>query len=235
VAVAPLTPPLATTPAAEPDWIRDHPVVQKALEFLGTAVAFSLRPAAFTREWLDGTRQATNPLSLIAASLTLVATLRVSLGAGQAESGPATGWWGTLAGTAVPYLYSMWIGLLIHAFSGGFRRDRPRLRTTVALMLFASGGPLTLGRMLVEGTAAAFRAFGAPVMVHDGLLGITADQHPVARGVTLAIAALATLFCLRAVVISVAVAHRMRAWVVALATVAAITVGDEVYGFVTRR
>src|SRR5262245_56682824 len=132
---------------AEPDWIRAHPLIRQALEFLRTAVDFTVRPGPFTREWLAGTREATNPLSMVALSLTAVASLRAGLGVSAETAGAASGWWKTLALSALPYLHYVVVGALLHALAGGFRADRPRLRTTVALMLFTAGGPVTAARL----------------------------------------------------------------------------------------
>ena len=220
----------APSAPAEPDWIRSHPLVRQGREFLRTAAACTVQPSAFTREWLAGTREATNPLSMVALSLAAVATLRSWLGVSAVSIRPAEGWWQTLGWTALPYLHYLLVGALLHAFVLGFKDHRPRLRTTVALMLFTAGGPVTAARLVGDGCIAILRAQGVPVSAMGDLDLVGAQAHPIYVGVVVALSIASQLIILRSLVVSVATAHQLRAWKVLVATLAALVVAGLIYG-----
>jgi len=202
----------ATPAPAEPDWIRSHPLIRQGLELLRTAAAYTVHPSAFAREWLAGTREATNPLSMVALSLAAVATLRSGLGISAVSTRPAEGWWQTLGWTALPYLHYLLVGALLHALILGFKDHRPRLRTTVALMLFTAGGPVTAARLLGDGCIAILRTQGVLVTAMGDLDLAGAQVHPISVGVVVALSIASQLIILRSLVVSVATAHQLRAW-----------------------
>jgi hypothetical protein len=138
----------------DPDWLRHE--LRAALAvlagFFRTASAFTRRPRAFAADFAAGAGGAQNPITFLATSGTLVTAVHIItdtvLGNEQRSSladeiGKALG----------PYLYFVALGALIHALLR-IRSPRP-LRSSVAIALFAGGGPAAaLGMfLLVLGTA----------------------------------------------------------------------------------
>lgn len=224
---------------SDPDWLSTHRLVQDAKLYLDTVLAFSFRPRRFAREWAEGKREAMNPLTMVALASGALATIRAATGASVAQGQAARSFWMTLAFTALPYLHYVLMGAVIHALIGGFRAGRPRLRSTVAMMLYAGSGPYTVISAVVAVAGGAFKLAGWIPPDHDVQLHTgpqeSASLHLAGSGLAsmailgvVAGAALGVL--LVSMTLSVAALHRVRIWKVALTLVAAFFATGLLYG-----
>lgn len=132
--VAPAPPP----PDSDgPPWIRDALAVaaEEARRFLGTAAGFMRRPGRFSAAWLAGDEPALNPLGFVATALGISGAAGALL-----PQHDASRVFGAIASAVLPYCYYAAIGIASHPLLrlGGSTR---RLRASVAVALFAGGGP----------------------------------------------------------------------------------------------
>jgi hypothetical protein len=102
--------------------------------FVDTAHGFARAPASFSADWAAGRREALNPLGFMATALG-IAGLAAALAPGS-EGGILS----QIARAILPYAYYVALGLVAHPLlrlAGG----RTGLRATLAISLFAGGGP----------------------------------------------------------------------------------------------
>jgi hypothetical protein len=103
--------------------------------FVSTAVGFMRQPERFSADWLAGRQRALNPLGFVATALGISGAASILL---PHDNG--SGVLDTLALSTLPYCYYASIGIVCHPLLrlGGSTR---RLRASVAVALFAGGGP----------------------------------------------------------------------------------------------
>ena len=134
--------PNASPPLSDdgPDWVREslRVAADELRRFVATALAFTLRPARFSAAWLAGETTALNPLGFVATAIAVSGAAAALLaGGGNAGGG---GLWDLLTGAVAPYAYYIALGALCHPIMRWFG-SRRRLRASVAVALFAGGGP----------------------------------------------------------------------------------------------
>ena len=149
-------------PLEEPRWIAEAlgAALHEARLYLETVFAFTLHPRVFAREWVAGTRRAMNPFGVLATSAALMGALgqvaeRLIL---RRDSDPSP-LWKDLLYTVTPYAYYAALGAMAHLLlrlSGPTRR----LQSTVAMALFAGGGPATMVSLLILGLRAFYQPTG---------------------------------------------------------------------------
>jgi hypothetical protein len=180
--------------------------------YLRTALAVSLRPAAFAAEWREGTRDALNPLAFLATALAFSSppTLAVSHFAGLQEQGGSL-WDAFLADQVAPYVQYVLLGIFAHGFLrllGGSQR----LLATVAIALFVAGGP-----------AMAIDLLTLPLDVTLGHVAASAESASNFALQVLTVASIAGANLAFFVIFALGLAglHRLRWWRPALALLAA--------------
>lgn len=108
------------------------------VRFVATALQFSRHPGRFGTAWVAGQTQALNPIGYLSTSLAVSAAASALASAllGTHDSGL----WATLANAMLPYTYHVVLGLVCHGVLRLGGSIRP-LRASVAIALFAGGGP----------------------------------------------------------------------------------------------
>ncbi len=154
-----------TTPptSAGPDWVRETIAVTRSeiRHFAATVNGFCRHPSRFSAAWMAGQTRALNPLGFLATALAISGTVG-SLVPGNDEGGIL----GNLAAATLPYAYYVLLGVLCHPLLRLAGSTRP-LRATVAISLFAGGGPGLLvalgGDLMVCLRVALFGAYKGSV------------------------------------------------------------------------
>src|SRR5438132_9210100 len=132
-----------------PDWIAEairNAKGELAL-FARTAIGFSLHPGRFAAGWVAGKERALNPLAFLATSAALLTGLRAVLAATYKVNAPDAGLVGQVADVLGPYAHYALLGVIAH---GVFRLtgSTARLRDSLAVALFAGGGPAAIAELL---------------------------------------------------------------------------------------
>jgi hypothetical protein len=187
----------------DPDWTREAltSITHEIIAFLTTARAITLHPARFATEWSNGTRRALNPLAF---ELNAIAVLGpwVTLWSRIIDpDAPATSLGWELVKASLPIAGHVVAMSVCHGFIrllGGARR----LRSTVAIAFYVSGGPLALGML-------ATRPISLWSVVHPNSVAISA----LAGGVNL------VAFCVMLAyqIAAQAALHRIARWRAAIA------------------
>jgi len=174
--------------------------------FFATARAFTLHPVRFATAFTDGRQQAMNPLAFLATSAGLLGGLRLLLRAatGAADASPSL--LSQILEALAPYLHYAALGCVAHLIFRATGSRRP-LRDSLAMALFAGGGPATLADVFTVLTATAFD------LAHPPLPGV---PPAAAQGIwLLLLIAMPTLtFSVfsAALASSLAAGHRARQW-----------------------
>src|SRR4051812_5122670 len=162
---------MAELPVAgdSPNWIREA-AANAAGElrlFFQTARDFTAHPIRFAVAFTEGRQRAMNPLAFLATSAALLGGLRLllrSLAGGADENLSLV----TQALDALaPYLHYAVLGSLAHAVFRLTGARRP-LRDSLAMALFAGGGPAALAEVLTALTALAFDLSHPPNAIARG-------------------------------------------------------------------
>jgi hypothetical protein len=137
----------------EPDWIRDAlaAFVGELRLFYNTAVGMTWRPRLFFAAWLARERRALNPVGFLATSVSVTAIFGrlLALALHDADEGQAS-LVSEVLDSLGPFVHYAAIGAECHLFLLAMCRSRPRLRSSLALALFAGGGPAMFARMVME-------------------------------------------------------------------------------------
>ena len=142
-------------PGSEPRWIRDAfaAAEHEARLYLKTAWTFTARPRRFAREWSSGALFAMNPFAFLATSAAAVGTATQLVSRLLARSDEPNPLWRELVFALTPYLYYAALGLVSHGLLRLTGKAR-RLTSTVAMALYAGGGPATLAALVLQGLTA---------------------------------------------------------------------------------
>jgi hypothetical protein len=150
---------------AEPRWIAEAARAgwHEALLYARTFAGATLRPGRFVRGWLAGER-AMNPFGFLATSAALLATSTSLLGHLLDRDEGGSSLLEELQQSLSPYVYYAALGLIVHGVlvATGSRR---KLSSSIAVALYAGGGPATLMTLLYVALAAVLRP-----KVHVGLV-----------------------------------------------------------------
>jgi hypothetical protein len=130
-------------------WLADawRVIRDDLIQYARTAVAVSLRPARFAAEWSQGQRRALNPVAFLGTALAVSTPIFLAFAhlAGQDQRGSL--WNAFLADQVAPYLQYAGLGLLAHGLLRLLGGRQPLLGT-LAIVLFAGGGPAMLVDLL---------------------------------------------------------------------------------------
>jgi hypothetical protein len=131
--------------ASEPDprWMVDaaRAVGRELGAYVATAWAVIASPRRFALAWSDGTRRALNPLAFLLNALAVLGPWRALWARLLDPNPPTTPLWWELGKPAVRVVSSAVGMALCHALVRLFGGRRP-LRTSLAMSLYISGGPL---------------------------------------------------------------------------------------------
>jgi hypothetical protein len=138
-----VVPPEAAAAAPAVDrWLADawRVIREDLIRYAQTALAMSLRPARFAADWGQGQRRALNPVAFLGTALAVSSPIFLAFGhfTGQDERGSL--WNAFLADQVAPYIQYAALGLLAHALLRLLGGRQPLL-ATLAIVLFAAGGP----------------------------------------------------------------------------------------------
>jgi hypothetical protein len=141
-----------------PQWIREaaHKVWAKSALFLRTAWDFTVRPGRFVTAWLEGSPAYQNPLGYFLTALGVLTAWKevlqrvfLSWLPQHAPVAPST-LSQELVSAAAPFVNYVLLGLVTHVL---LIRRRTPLRGSLAMALFAGGGPATaiglLGQIII--------------------------------------------------------------------------------------
>jgi len=125
-----------------PDWVREAVVAvrDEVVRFGATALHFTLHPQRFAASWYEGKTEALNPAAFLSTSLGVRAAVLVVSAWIRGLHGDDDSFWSTLGEATLPYVYYMVLGVLCHPVLRLCGSKRP-LRASVAVALFAGGGP----------------------------------------------------------------------------------------------
>ena len=145
------------SPGESPSWIRD--AVANGLGelrlFFATAKAFTFHPVRFAGAFIEGRQRAMNPLAFLATSAGLLGGLRLLLRAATASPDANLSLPGQLFEAVAPYLHYAALGCIAHLVFRATGSGRP-LRDSLAMALFAGGGPAAFADLFTLLTGAAF-------------------------------------------------------------------------------
>jgi hypothetical protein len=157
-----------------PDWVREALArsAEEARSFVLTGTLFTWRPGRFARDWANGQLRVLNPMGVLATGAGVLAVARLVLswllgrGGGGRED-----LLGSVRDALAPFAHYVVLGALCHLAlrTLGSRR---RLRDSLAMSLFAGGGPGVLSPLVVYAVGAALWAgTGRGDVIHNGLIG----------------------------------------------------------------
>lgn len=164
-----------------PRWITDglRQVQDELLFFFRTAAAITVHPRQFAREWATGQRRALNPLAFLATSLGFTSPLHFILQRiveHRHQEGPA---WVEMLEPFLPYGEFLLLGVLCHAVLRVSGAVQP-LRATVAISLFAGGGPAAAADVFTDLLCAVIISRGAEESLTAGSLQMLAAASIIA-------------------------------------------------------
>jgi hypothetical protein len=139
-----------TTDGTEPDWVSDAARLAwaEARHFVRTVAAFIRGPRRFAAAWAEGRGGAMHPLGYLLNALAVLLPYQVCWSHLSGDSSPAAPVWLELVRPAVYVAGNVVFAVVSHVLLllGGSRR---RLTSTVAMALYASGGPMTLASLMI--------------------------------------------------------------------------------------
>lgn len=144
-------------PGESPNWIREalaNAVAELRL-FFSTARDFTLHPIRFGAAFTEGRQRAMNPLAFLATSAALLGGLRLLLKTATGAPDENLSLPVQAVDALAPYLHYAALGCVAHAVFRLTGSMRP-LRDSLAMALFAGGGPAALAEVLTALTSAAF-------------------------------------------------------------------------------
>ena len=161
------------TPPVRRPWIREaaRTAANEARQLAATIAAFARHPFRFAEEWRAGTSAPMNPIGVVAGSAVVVGAMRQAamavLGAGDDR--------GLLASalTALgPYVHYAALALICHVVLRITTGRRVSLGDSIAIGLYAGGGPAAIAESLVWLVVIALglsRSAVSPVVIGVGL------------------------------------------------------------------
>src|SRR5215470_7547344 len=203
--------------ARSPDWIRDAAAraVDEIRAFLATGVAFLVEPGEFARDWAEGRSRAPNPFAILATGAGTLAAARLLIqaiaGRGAEQDG---GLLASIRDAVAPFVHAAFLGAICHAALRPFSRAGRSWRDSLAISLFAAGGPgvASVLSVYLVGTV-AWLACGRPEIVAGGFFAAL----PRSASVALQLVAMAAYVAFLGVfLLALRALHGVRLWQAAL-------------------
>ncbi len=212
------------------DWVRDAIArsVDEGRAFVATAWAFTSRPGRFAIDWTSGRSGALNPLGMLATGAAVLSAARALLELALGRGANPQGLLEAVRDAVAPFLHYMVLGILAHAVLRAIARSRRRLTDSLAMALFAGGGPGVASTVVVYVVGAVlWIAAGKPDVIHAGLLG---SLPAWAARPLLYVAYAAYALFLATLLWSLRALHGAAAWQAALALALAVFVVGIAFG-----
>lgn len=129
----------------DPPWPRDaaRAVGHEIATFATTLWAILSAPARFADDWASGRRAALNPLAFLLNGLAVIGPWRALWARLLDPNPPTTPLWFELLKPALPVTLSVSVTVLFHLLLLPLGARRP-LRSSLAIAMYVSGGPLIL-------------------------------------------------------------------------------------------
>ena len=180
------------TPPVRRDWIAEAALtaVREVRQLASTIFAFVRAPFRFAEEWKAGTSAPMNPIGVVAGSAVVVGALRQAAMAALGRDGDR-GLVGAALSALGPYIHFAALAVCCHLVLRLVTRRPVRIGDSIAIGLYAGGGPAAIAESLVWLVVIAIRVAGGEVS--SGALSIGLGVAFSAFCMTLAIA-LAGLF-----------------------------------------
>ena len=192
----------------------------EARAFVATGLRFTFQPARFGRAWIDGRSDAPNPLGVLATGAATLAASRAALDVVLGRAAQAQGLWQTLLEAVAPFAHYLALATVAHLILALLVRGRQRYTDSVAMALYAGGGPGVLAPIVVYVVGAAlWFASGRPAVIQHGLLGSL--PFPAAHALLWVSYAGYALF-LWTLLLALQAVHRAALWQAALALALAV-------------
>jgi hypothetical protein len=197
------------TSEPDPPWLRDaaRAVGRELAAFAATLWAIVSSPARFADDWAAGRRRALNPLAFMLNALAVIGPWRALWARLVDPNPPTTPLWFEAAKPILPVVMNVTVTALFHLLLRPLGARRP-LRSSLAMALYVSGGPLAILNFLV-----------APLVLYGYL---HRDNPAIAAPMALANLALLVFFFVYLVVMQASL-HRVARWRAAVAALLAWT------------
>jgi hypothetical protein len=220
------------SPVSIPQWHRvaARKAADELREFASTLFAASFRPARFATAWAQGADGALNPLGFAATSVAIVGATAavVSLLLGGADEAESLS--GLLVATVSPYTHYVLVGLLAHGLLRGLGSRLP-LRGSIAMALYAAGGPFALAELAIIFIMFLLKRF----FTHDLSPSLVAGLPPAAAHLVFALSVALACAALVPLVASLKAVHRVGVVRVAFCLFVAVCATGLLYGALRTR
>ena len=213
-----------------PDWIRDA-VARTADEiraFVATGAAFLLAPGAFARDWAEGRSSAPNPFAILATGAGTLAAARLLIEAMVGRGGGDASLLASVRDAVAPFVHYAFLGAVCHAALRPFARAGRSWRDSLAISLFAAGGPgvASVLSVYLAGTA-AWIASGRPEVLTGGFFAAL----PRSASIVLQLVAMAAYIAfLGVLMLALRALHAVRLWQAALGLLLAVACAAVLFG-----
>ena len=139
------------TSEPDPPWLRDAVrAVGRELAAFGTTLwAIVASPARFADDWAAGRRRALNPLAFLLNALAVLGPWRALCARVIDPNPPTTPLWFELGKPIFPVVINISVTALFHLLLKPLGGRRP-LRSSLAMAMYVSGGPLSILNFLVS-------------------------------------------------------------------------------------
>ncbi len=216
--------------ARSPDWIRDAAArtVDEIRAFVATGAAFLFAPGAFARDWAEGRSPAPNPFAILATGAGTLAAARLLIQAIAGRSGDDASLLTSIRDAVAPFVHYAFLGAVCHAALRPFSRARRSWRDSLAISLFAAGGPgvASVLSVYLVGTA-AWLASGRPEILAGGFFA----SLPRGASVALQLVAMAAYLAFLGVfLLALRALHGVRLWQAALGLLLAVACAALLFG-----
>jgi hypothetical protein len=202
--LAPARKPATSNP--DPNWIEDaaRAIAREIAAYARAVLTIARHPGRFAAEWSAGRAPALNPLAFLLNAMAVLGPWRALWSRLLDPDRPTTPLWFEAVKPVLPIVLNTTVASLSHALLRLFGGRRP-LRSSVAMALYASGGPLAILKLLVT-----------PI----GLYGYLHRNSPGVNAMSSATNVVMLFVFIGYLVVMQAALHRLARWRVAIAVLA---------------
>src|SRR5262245_11742317 len=216
--------------ARSPDWIRDAAVrtADEIRAFVATGAAFLVAPGTFARDWAEGKGSAPNPFAILATGAGTLAAARLLLQAIAGWGGDTASLLVSVRDAVAPFVHYAFLGTVCHAVLRPFSRARRSWRDSLAISLFAAGGPGVASVLSIYLTAAVlWFASGRPAPRAGGFFATLPKNASIALQILAMVAYFAFLGVLA---LALRALQGVRLWQALLALLLAVACAALLFG-----
>ena len=216
--------------ARSPDWIRDAAArtIDEIRAFVATGASVLVEPGKFARDWAEGRSSAPNPFAILATGAGTLAAARLLLQATVGRGGDEASLVASVRDAVAPFVHYAFLGVVCHAALRPFARARRSFRDSLAISLFAAGGPGVASVLSVYQVGiAVWLACGRPEVVSGGFFAAL----PRSASVGLQLVAMAAYFAfLGVLMLALRALHEVRLWQATLGLLLAVACAALLFG-----